>query len=352
MRIAITADLHLTTQQDHPERFATLQNILEQCGELEIERLIIAGDLFDQSQQNYAEFEQVVADARPENLSIAVIPGNHDPQLTQGALAVEGLEVFSEPVVQHAGESFRLLLIPFKVGTSMGEHIPPVHAQLSEGSWGLISHGDWESGLRAPDPNEPGVYMPLTRADLEGNSPALAILGHIHAASDGPPVTYAGSPCPLDINETGLRRFLILDTDTLEITSQQVDSPQIFFSETIVMLPVEDERAFLEAEIEKRIRNWNLPEGWEDRVRQRLSIVGYAADRPAVEAMARDLMKDYAFYEDGPDISELNHAVDTDRIHIAQQVQQWIEDLDWPEADSEPTKEEIALEALRVIWEN
>ena len=97
MRIAITADLHLTTQQDHPERFATLQNILEQCGELEIERLIIAGDLFDQSQQNYAEFEQVVADARPENLSIAVIPGNHDPQLTQGALAVEGLEVFSEP---------------------------------------------------------------------------------------------------------------------------------------------------------------------------------------------------------------------------------------------------------------
>ena len=118
------------------------------------------------------------------------------------------------------------------------------------------------------------------------------------------------------------------------------------------MLPVEDERAFLEAEIEKRIRNWNLPEGWEDRVRQRLSIVGYAADRPAVEAMARDLMKDYAFYDDGPDISELNHAVDTDRIHIAQQVQQWIEDLDWPEADSEPTKEEIALEALRVIWEN
>ena len=167
-----------------------------------------------------------------------------------------------------------------------------------------------------------------------------------------PPVTYAGSPCPLDINETGLRRFLILDTDALEITSQRVDSPQIFFSETIVMLPVEDERAFLEAEIEKRIRNWNLPEGWEDRVRQRLSIVGYAAERPAVEAMARDLRKDYAFFDDGPDISELNHAVDTDRIHIAQQVQQWIEDLDWPEADSEPTKEEIALEALRVIWEN
>ena len=352
MRIAITADLHLTSQQDHPERFATLQNILKQCSELEIERLIIAGDLFDQSQQNYAEFEQAVADARPDNLSVVVIPGNHDPQLTQGALAVEGLEVFSKPVVQPAGDSFHLLLVPFKVGSSMGEHIAPFHTQLSAGNWALISHGDWESGLRAPDPNEPGVYMPLTRADLEAHNPALTVLGHIHAASDGPPVSYAGSPYPLDINETGLRRFLILDTETLDVTSQRVDSPQIFFNETIVMLPVEDERAYLEAEIEKRIQHWNLPEGWEDRVRQRLSIVGYAADRPAVEAMARDLMMDYAFHDDGPDISELNHAVDTDRIHIAQQVQTWIKELEWPEADSEPTKEEIALEALRVIWEN
>ncbi len=350
MRIAITADLHLTTQQDHPERFAAIQDILRQCGELAIDRLIIAGDLFDQSQQNYAEFEQAYADARPENLAMTVIPGNHDPQLVGSALAAEGLAVFSEPVVQPAGENFDLLLVPFKDGTSMGEHIPPFQAQLKAGRWGLISHGDWESGLRAPDPNEPGVYMPLTRADLESHNPTLALLGHIHAPSDGPPVYYAGSPCPLDINETGLRRFLILDTETLSVTPQQVDSTQIFFNETLVMLPVEDERAFLQAELEKRILGWSLPEGWEDRVRQRLRIVGYAADRPAVEAVAREAMADYAFYDDGPDLSDLNHAVDTDRIHIAQQVQEWIEELEWPQVDSEPTKADIALEALRVIW--
>jgi DNA repair exonuclease SbcCD nuclease subunit len=350
LRIAITADLHLTTQQDHPERFATLQDILQQCGELDIDRLIIAGDLFDQSQQNYAEFEQAYADAHPEGLTVSVIPGNHDPQLTQGALAVEGLEVFSEPVVQPAGDSFDLLLVPFKVGTSMGEHIPPYQAQLRAGQWALISHGDWESGLRAPDPNEPGVYMPLTRADLEAHEPALALLGHIHAPGDGPPVYYAGSPCPLDINETGLRRFLIFDSESLSVTSQPVDSPQIFFNETVVMLPVEDERAFLQAELEQRILNWSLPEGWEDRVRHRLTIVGYAVDRSAVDVVAREAMADYSFYEDGPDISALNHAVDTDRIHIAQQVQEWIEQLEWPEGDPEPAKETIALEALRVIW--
>ena len=147
MRIAITADLHLTTQKDHPDRFGTLQNILQQCGELSVDLLIIAGDLFDQSQQNYAEFEEAYALAHPEDLAVTVIPGNHDPQLVQGALAVEGLEVISEAAVRPAGENFDLLFVPYKDGTSMGEHIPPLQAQLRAGQWGLISHGDWESEL-------------------------------------------------------------------------------------------------------------------------------------------------------------------------------------------------------------
>ena len=350
MRIAITADLHLTTQQDHPERFAALKDILRQCGELSVDRLVIAGDLFDQSQQNYAEFEQAYIEARPESLAVTVIPGNHDPQLTQGALAVEGLEVSSEPMVQAVGDEFDLLFVPYKAGTSMGEHIPPFQSQLRAGRWGLIGHGDWESGLRAPDPNEPGVYMPLTRADLETHIPALVLLGHIHAPSDRPPVYYAGSPCPLNINETGLRRFLILDGDSLTVTSQRVNSSRIFFTETVVMLPVEDEQAFLKAELEQRILGWGLPDGWEDRVRQRLRIVGYAADRQGVEAVAREAMASFAFDDDGLDLSDLNHAVDTDRIHIAQQVQEWIEHLDWPEGPDEPTAADVSLEALRVIW--
>ncbi len=91
---------------------------------------------------------------------------------------------------------------------------------------------------------------------------------------------------------------------------------------------------------------------WNDRVRQRLIIVGYAANRSAVEAVAREALADFAFYDDGPDLSELNHAVDTDRIHIAQEVKEWVEELDWLQGEGEPTKEDIALEALRAIWES
>ena len=48
MKIAITADLHLTTKKEHPERFNALKEILEHLRRENVPPLIIAGDLFDQ----------------------------------------------------------------------------------------------------------------------------------------------------------------------------------------------------------------------------------------------------------------------------------------------------------------
>ena len=49
VKIAITADNHLTTKTKNPERFKTLEYILKRCSELKVKLLIIAGDLFDQN---------------------------------------------------------------------------------------------------------------------------------------------------------------------------------------------------------------------------------------------------------------------------------------------------------------
>jgi DNA repair exonuclease SbcCD nuclease subunit len=350
MRIAITADLHLTTQKEHPDRFAALEDILRQCGKLSVEGLIIAGDLFDHSRQNFADFEKAYNAARPAGLAVTAIPGNHDPDLAPGALAVEGLEVVSEPSLRPVGDDFNLLLVPYRAGTSMGEHLPPFADQLRPGRWALVSHGDWSGGLHGADPNEPGVYMPLTRGDLTAYGPAAVLLGHIHAPYDGPPIYYPGSPCPLDVNETGPRRFLVFNTETMEISDQRVDSPRLYFNETVVMLPVTDEAAFLWTELQKRIESWGLPEGWEDRVQVRLRIVGYASDRAAVDVVARETMAAFNFYDGGPDISALNHTQDADRIEIARQVQDWIEALEWSQDPAQPTKDEILREALAVIY--
>lgn len=349
MRIAITADLHLTTRKKHPERFEALEYVLRRCGELKLDRLIIAGDLFDKSRPSFAEFEKTFRKTRPEELAVTIIPGNHDPDLTAKSLAVEGVEAVSEPALQPAGE-LALMLVPYKAGTTMAEHLPPFADQLTPRQWVLISHGDWLAGQRTADPNEPGIYMPLMRSDLNRFQPAAALLGHIHAPYDRAPVHYAGSPCPLDVTETGVRRFLVFDTANRTVIAQIVEGPRLYFDETVVMLPVEDEQAFLKAELARRVQSWDLPQGWENRVQVRLRIAGYAADRAGVESAAREALADFTFYDEGPDLSSLEQVVDADRIHIARQVQEEIDALEWPAEPPEPAPEDIALEALRVIW--
>jgi DNA repair exonuclease SbcCD nuclease subunit len=54
MIVAVTADLHLTERETHPERFDALDNILEQAVREGIGTLIIAGDLFDEDCRNYS----------------------------------------------------------------------------------------------------------------------------------------------------------------------------------------------------------------------------------------------------------------------------------------------------------
>jgi hypothetical protein len=116
------------------------------------------------------------------------------------------------------------------------------------------------------------------------------------------------------------------------------------------MLPVEDEAATLREQLQKRIRDWGLPEGWEDRVRVRMRIGGYSIDRAAVDKVAREAMAAFTFYGEGPDLLALGHTQDADRIEIARQVQEWIAALEWKQDPGEPSKDEILSEALAVIY--
>ncbi|MCH7491211.1 MAG: metallophosphoesterase, partial [Gemmatimonadetes bacterium] len=59
MRISVTADVHLRTRAEHSERYNALENIFQQTITAGIEKLLIAGDLFDKDFQNYSEFEHL-----------------------------------------------------------------------------------------------------------------------------------------------------------------------------------------------------------------------------------------------------------------------------------------------------
>lgn len=353
MKIGITADNHLTTRQENPARFSALEDILQRCEEVGVDLLVIAGDLFDQTNPNYADFETSYQEHRPEGLHTAIIPGNHDLGLTEKALAADGINVYTKPeLVSYAEEGGpSLLFLPFQEGSTLGEEIAPFADQLPSQSWLLFGHGDWTGGTKYPDPYEPGVYMPLTKGDLEIYQPRKAFLGHIHRPYDSEKLHYPGSPCPLNITETGLRRFLLYDTESGEVSPQTVNSPLLYFQETFLILPLEDEVSTLQEQISRRIQVWNLPEGWEDKVQIRVAAVGTTRDRAAIKETLLDGFQRFRFYEgQGPDLSDLTHGSDPDRAQIARGVREWVNNLEWPSGPEEPRAEDILREALKVIY--
>ena len=80
MKIAVTADLHLTSLKDHPERYHALENILDQMLKEDVHQIIIAGDLFHADFPNYNEFDELCQKPSYRPIQFHIIPGsfNHN----------------------------------------------------------------------------------------------------------------------------------------------------------------------------------------------------------------------------------------------------------------------------------
>jgi DNA repair exonuclease SbcCD nuclease subunit len=350
MRIAITADHHLTTRAKHPDRFETLENILADMRLQGVTTWIIAGDLFDASRQNYAEFEQLCRVPGNRDLTIYLIPGNHDPDIDERKIVADNLHIITSPSVRLLDERV-FLFLPYLPKKTMGEEIANLSDQLPAREWVLVGHGDWAGGLRTPNPAEPGVYMPLTRRDIELYRPARVFLGHIHAPMDDHRVHYVGSPCGLDVTETGRRRCLLYDTISDQVEERPVDAPVLYLNESLVIVPAEDEASALRAQIAAMQREWGLSEQEKAKVQLRIKLSGFSSDRAALRRLLDDAFDGFSFYRQaGPDIDEVYSSDDLERHVIAEQVRANLESLDWPGDPEEPNKDEILLKALQVIY--
>jgi DNA repair exonuclease SbcCD nuclease subunit len=352
MKVALTADLHLSTQANHPARYHALENILSQMIAEGLKTLVVAGDLFDLSLQNYAEFEALCKQPEYEGVEFYLLPGNHDHALQEAAIAADNVHVQNEPsLVRLDPQGPPFLFLPYQEGITMGELIQPFHPDLIPDRWVLVGHGDWSEGITEPNPYEPGVYMPLTSKDLRSYQPAQAFLGHIHKPFDHDRIHYAGSPMGLNITETGLRRFLLYDTQSGKVESRPVDTDIIYFDEHFVVVPTEDEVAYIKEAVEARIRGWGISEPQHEKVQVRVRAGGYCADRRGLLRALETAFEGYAFYKgEAPDISGVSQAEDPELSYIAERLEARLAELDWPSGSDEPTPEEILLAALKVIY--
>jgi len=348
MKIAVTADVHLVPGDDlHPQRLAALRDVLEQLPALDIDRLVIAGDLFDKDLQGYGEFEALCGEF-PE-ISIEIIPGNHDPSLAPDHLLADNVTVYAEPQLVEFDQR-QVLFVPYALGTRMGEVIERFRDRLAAGRWILVGHGNYGGGLSTPHPHEPGVYMPLSRRDIDHSEPALVLLGHIHVPTSQPPVHYPGSPCGLDISETGPRSFLVLDTDNATVLSQSIRTEVIFVEERFVVLPSDNEIERLKEEIARRIDAWPITDENRDTVSVRIEAAGFCTSREAIRDVLQQGFSDFTCYDNGPLLDDLRVDAHPQLIALADRVRQQIDELDWNWGDGEPEPADVLLQALAIVY--
>ncbi len=353
MRFAVTADLHLR-QNEHKERFAGLKSVFNEMQRLKLTTLVIAGDLFDINEKNYSEFDKICRAEPAKNFKIYILPGNHDWNISKNMFASDNITVISRPQIhQFDMMSMHVCFIPYRSGKTMGELIQeiPESDELKPGNWILISHGDWIETINQPNPYEPGLYMPLTRGDVETYKPAAVFLGHIHKPFDSSVVYYTGSPCPLDINETGKRRFLVVDSETARSESVEVKSPVLYFNENLLILPVEKERDYILNQAKEIIKRWNIDKTDHDRVRIRVAVRGYTKDKSELYKIVKDVFKDYSFYADEePDLSKVFLSDDFEKNEIALKVRERIKNTQIKKGETQPSREDIMLHALHIIY--
>jgi exonuclease SbcD len=349
VKIIVTADTHLRTNGECPERRSALLNILEYAKAEQIGTVIVAGDLFDNDCRNYAEFEGLCKDYLA--VQVHVIPGNHDEEISGKNIIGDNIHIYTTPTVVEIG-AVPFLFVPYQGKTSMVEKIVGAEDKIAGKGWILIAHGDYYGGVKAPNPLEPGTYMPLSRSNVERFKPRAVFLGHIHKGANSGSVYYVGSPCGLDISETGKRTFIEFDTSSGSVSWRSVVTDVIYFQESFVVVPADDEVDLLKAEISKRIASWGIDEADKARVRLRVEAVGYTRDRGAVFAALKEGFGGFSYYGgEDPNADRLSVSTDRQLGALAERAMKLIDDLKWDFGGDQPERDQLRIEALNVIYQ-
>jgi exonuclease SbcD len=349
MKLGISADLHLANKNQYPERYNAFTDILDQCLDQGVNYFILAGDVFDQSMQNYSDFESICNNKKYSSLDIHIIPGNHDPEISNKKIVCKNVNIHSNAEWVPVCDGWTILFIPYKKSRLMGEMIQELMVDRPEGKWILVGHGDLSQGLQTPNAYEPGIYMPLTQRDILQFHPDLIFLGHIHVKHQIGNLHYPGSPCGLDITETGYRHFLVLDTETNQVAFKRVNTDRLLFNEELLILPKEDEDRYLEEQIDKLTSGWMISPGDEKKVKVRMKVRGFSTNRENIIKVIRKGLQAYSLYDE-PDISEVSNANDPEKDYLMTKFLENLGDYELPKGQDDPGEEEIILEAMKLIY--
>lgn len=355
MRLAITADVHLTNEEKHIQRANALRDVIKQSKEQHVERLVIAGDLYDQDSSNPRVFEEIVRESLPLPFQIMILPGNHDPRLSTSLFSSDlPIEVITTPEIRNFNPNQTFMFIPYGSDRSIGAELERAKNSLPDNNFILFSHGDLPDQVKQRNTYEQGLYMPLYRNDLQKFAPRKVFLGHIHIPHSIGNVYYPGSPCGLDISETGPRSFLIYDTEVDQVSKIQIATDFVYYIETLTLVP--DGIEF--QQISNAVRGWSKK--WlsvfptHARLIVRITVNGYSTNRGVVEesirAEIRNLNLSMPIEIEKVDTQNCSASEQLPVSEMLAELERRVIDLELDELETMPDKSEILYECLRLIY--
>jgi len=241
MKCVIIADLHIKNWSDCEleketniskklnDLLSVISDVCEYCKQHNIHDIICAGDVGHLKgvvhTRSFVLFKNIIEKYK-DVLHWHVIPGNHDistyNQEQNSAQLLEGLPsvtVYSKPEVIN-----NVHLVPW-----MPDITEYIKTNKPKNCNVLISHfGLNEAQVRSGQ----SIVSSISIKDLKQYD--LVVLGHYHLPQTVGHVWYVGSPIQLNRNEADQeKRFLVLDTETLELESIPTSGYMKYYNLTI-----------------------------------------------------------------------------------------------------------------------
>jgi len=154
----------------------------------------------------------------------------------------------------------------------------------------------------------------------------------------------------MDINETGKKSFLILDSNNLDITAKTIDTDYIFFNETLIVLPTSNEFEDIKNKVKDLIKTWELGKNEIPKARIRIKVKGYTSDRKKLDSVLKEVLSMFTFYNnEEPDTTDVLLFNDPERISIVERVKERIGALEENLGYSQARKDNILEQALHIM---
>ncbi|MFP3952746.1 MAG: exonuclease SbcCD subunit D [Candidatus Acetothermia bacterium] len=223
MKFLLTGDVHIS--EDHPERLKAFEWIISQADRLNIDGVLVSGDLFDSNsdfRRLRGEFTGVVEEVLG-NLPLIIVPGNHDSALSSGVYLGGGVRVLdgddSTYVFTGGGSKVTAYGLPYLQGRSSTAFLRELGRDGLATPSILLAHGSLIY------PGREYIYSGISRQggerdfliypeELPEEGFNAVILGHWHRydhfVEGGRHFLYTGSPLPVAKSDLSRKFYEVL----------------------------------------------------------------------------------------------------------------------------------------------